>query len=139
MSDDLHNFESKDERLWFFRAKVMRVVDGDTVYLYADKGFHEYMIMKVRLAGIDAPELRPRSGTPAQRIAEKVLATQATQRLEDLIGGKEVIVRTEKAGKFGRWLGEIYLPSDATKTANQTLLEEGLAVKYGDPRPWRDE
>ncbi len=132
-------FSSNDPRLWFYRAYVIRVIDGDTAVLYVDRGMHEFMVMKARLAGIDAPELRPRHGSKEGRIAEKVLAATATARLVELIEGKEVLIKTHKTGKFGRWLAEIYLPDDPAKTANSLLLEEGLAVKYGDPRPWRDE
>lgn len=132
------DFNLKDPRLWHYRAIVIRVIDGDSVVAFVDKGAHTYSIMKLRLAGIDAPEMRPRVGTQEQRSAEKVLAAKATNRLRELIDGEEIIIQTEKTGKFGRWLCHIYLPDD-TKTANTVLLEEGHAVKYGTPRPWRDE
>ena len=132
-------FSFTDPRLWFYRAKVARVIDGDTVVLLVDRGMHEFAVLKVRLAGIDAPEMRPRQGTPESRAAEKILATQTTARLAELIEGKEVMVKTHRTGKYGRWLAEIYLPDDREKTANDLLLEEGLAVKYGTPRPWRNE
>ncbi len=111
---------------------------GDTAVLYTDKGFHTYEIMKVRLAGIDAPEMRPRVGSPAARTAEKALALASTNRLKELIEGREIIVQTRKTGKFGRQLAVCFLP-DSDKTANDLLLEEGLAVVYGTPRPWRED
>jgi micrococcal nuclease len=135
---ELLDFTSGDGRLWFYRAKVLRIIDGDTAVLCIDKGMHEFAIEKVRLAGIDAPEMRPRVGTTEQRDAEKVLAAKATDRLRELIDGEEIIIRTAKTGKYGRYLGYLYLP-DGKNTANQLLLDEGLAVRYGDPRPWRDE
>jgi len=129
----------KDSRLWYYRAYVLRVIDGDTCVLYVDKGLQTFEAMKVRLAGVDAPELRPRVGTPEERAAEKVLAAKATQRLKALIEGREIIVRTEKTGKYGRYLGFLFLPDSDGETANQLLLDEGLAVPYGSPRPWRNE
>jgi micrococcal nuclease len=131
-------FSLKDPHLWYYRAIVIRVVDGDTAILLLDKGFHEFAVEKVRLAGIDAPELRPREGSTEQRTAEKALAAKATDRLKELVEGKEVIVQTQKTGKFGRWLSHLY-PVGYDKSANQILLEEDLAVVYGDPRPWRGE
>jgi len=140
-------FTLQDPRLWHYRCLVLRVVDGDTVMLLQDKGQHAYNVLKVRLAGIDAPEKRPRVGNAKQKEHEKRLADAAARRLEDLIGGQEVIIRTEKTGKFGRWLASIEAPSgdipveivNQPKSANQILLEEGHAVVYGKPRPWRDE
>jgi micrococcal nuclease len=140
-------FTLKDPRLWHYRCKVIRIVDGDTVMLLQDKGNYAYNVLKVRLAGIDAPEKRPRVGSPAQRVEEKKLAEAATRRLDELIGGQEIIIRTQKTGKFGRWLAVLEAPSgdvnveivNAPDSANQILLEEGHAVVYGQPRPWRDE
>ena len=140
-------FKLKDPRLWHYRCLVLRVVDGDTVMLLRDKGTYTYDILKVRLAGIDAPEKRPRVGSQAQREKEKQLADAATKRLEELISGQEVIIRTEKTGKFGRWLAIIEAPQgdleveivNQPESANQILLQEGHAVVYGQPRPWRGE
>lgn len=146
-SFQMPKFTIQDPRLWHYRCLVLRVVDGDTVMLLQDKGNYHYSVLKVRLAGIDAPEKRPRVGSPKQRDHEKKLAAAATRRLEELIGQKEVIIRTEKTGKFGRWLATIEVPSgdipveivNQPETANQVLLEEGHAVVYGKKRPWRDE
>lgn len=140
-------FTIKDPRLWHYRCLVLRIVDGDTVMLLQDKGNYHYSVLKVRLAGIDAPEKRPRVGSQTQREQEKQLAEAASKRLEELIGCKEVIIRTEKTGKFGRWLAVIESPGgdlpveiiNQPESANQILLEEGHAVVYGKPRPWRSE
>jgi len=132
-------FTLQDPRLWHYRCLVLRVVDGDTVMLLQDKGEYSYNVLKVRLAGIDAPEKRPRIGSQTQRDHEKQLAEAAANRLEQLIGGQEVIIRTEKTGKFGRFLSFIYLPGNLKQSVNQTLLEEQHAVVYGEPRPWRED
>jgi len=146
-SFQMPTFTLQDPRLWHYRCLVLRVVDGDTVMLLQDKGQYAYNVLKVRLAGIDAPEKRPRVGSAAQRDAEKKLADASTKRLEALIAHKEVILRTEKTGKHDRWLAVIEVPNDQFEveiinkpiSANQVLLDEGLAVVYGKPRPWRDE
>jgi len=133
-------FSIQDPRLWHYRCLVMRIIDGDTVMLLRDKGTYQYDVLKVRLAGVDAPEKRPRVGNQEQREAERKLAEAASRRLEELIGQREVIIKTEKTGKFGRYLSHIYVPDDKLgRTANEILLEEGLAVRYGDPRPWRED
>lgn len=143
----MYNFKLKDPRLFHYRCLVLKVVDGDTVMLLRDKGTYNYDVLKVRLAGVDAPERRPRAGSRAQQEQERKLAEATARRLETLIAGKEVIVRTEKTGKFGRWLAYIEVPGGPIRaeivsqpeTANQVLLDEGLAVVYGKPRPWRED
>jgi len=130
-------FYLQEPRLWHYRVFVLRIIDGDTIVCLRDLGTHKYDVLKVRLAGVDAPEMRPRVGTPAERAAEKVLAAAATERLIDLVGDREIVIRTEKTGKYGRWLAHLFIPGSQTETANQILLDEGLAVVYGTPRPWR--
>lgn len=132
-------FLLNDPRLWRYRAYVVRVVDGDTAILYVDKGFHDYSVVKVRLAGIDAPEIRPHDRSHDHSDGERKLALAAANRLRALIEHKEVIVETAQTSKLGKWLARVFVPGDANKTVNSILLEEGLAVKYGDPRPWRGE
>jgi len=135
-------FNSLDARLWHYRAFVIRVVDGDTLDVFVDKGFGEYTRQRVRLLGIDTPEMRPRKGSPEERIAEKAAARKATDRVVHLVANKEIILKTAKAGKFGRWLAVVYLPEDVITelgrvadgrdrlSLNDLLLEEGHAVPY---------
>ncbi len=44
-------------RLYAFRAEVIRVVDGDTVWVKVDHGFKFWQPQKIRFRGVDAPEL----------------------------------------------------------------------------------
>ena len=131
------DFIVKDARLWFYRAFIARVVDGDTVIAVLDRGLQDFKVLKLRLAGVDAPELRPRDGTLEQRNIERALAERAKQRLIVLINQREVIVQLHKTRKRDRWLASVFLPSSFERTANQTLLDEKLAVRYGEQRPWR--
>ena len=41
-----------------YKTKVMRWVDGDTLRCMIDLGFHTHKEERIRLARIDAPELR---------------------------------------------------------------------------------
>ena len=43
-----------------FNAKLIRVVDGDTVWAHVDLGFDIWKKVNVRLHGIDTPETRTR-------------------------------------------------------------------------------
>ena len=104
---------------FLYRAELVRVVDGDTVDLLIDLGFHLSTKQRVRLLGIDTPELR--GGTEETKAAGQ----RARERvLEVLEGAEELSVQTEKTGKFGRWLGTIY--ADGVNV-NELLVKEGYA------------
>ena len=112
---------------YHYRAKVVHIIDGDTAWCDVDVGFHSIRRTDFRFHGINAPEKSP----------DHAAWRAATDRVNQLMPeGSEVIVVSTGIGKFGRWLGEFYpIAADgsvATKSVNQTLLDEGLAVAY-DP------
>ena len=108
--------------MYEYKAKILDVYDGDTATAIVDLGMRITTTIKLRFAGIDAPEIRSE---------EKESAIKSRDRVRELILDKEVIIKTykDKQEKYGRWLADIYLPNE-TKSINQLLLEEGLATKY---------
>ena len=108
--------------MYTYKAHIIDVYDGDTVTAVVDLGFHVTMKIKVRLKGIDAPELRGE---------ERPAGLVSKARLEELILNKDVLLYTfkDKQEKYGRWLGDIVVPN-TTDTVNNILLNEGLAVPY---------
>ena len=46
--------------MYEYKAKLVKVVDGDTVDAMIDCGFSVYRKERIRLLGIDAPETRTR-------------------------------------------------------------------------------
>lgn len=113
--------------MYTYKAKLMRVVDGDTVDAEIDLGFGVFMKQRIRLYGIDTPESRTRD------LEEKERGLAAKARLSELLG-KEFIVETilNKRGKFGRILGTLHVTQeDGTKmNINQQLVTEGHAKEY---------
>ena len=104
-----------------YNALCTSVYDGDSITLDIDLGFNMWMRnQKIRLLGIDTPELRGE---------ERADGLVAAARLRDLIENREVTLQShrDKAGKYGRWLGTIYLDG---VSMNQLLLDEGLAELY---------
>jgi endonuclease YncB( thermonuclease family) len=122
--------------VYTYKAALVRVIDGDTVEMTADLGFRVFLREKFRLARIDTPELVGPDRSMA--IAAKDFVNLA------LSTAREIVIRTTKDDKYGRWLAEIdYLPrtSDAAPTAktmsvesmrnlNDELLRNGLAKLY---------
>jgi micrococcal nuclease len=114
-----------------YAATVVRIVDGDTLYLDIDLGFFIRMTIDVRLKGLNTPEIRGEAR--AAGLQAKAFVEQA------LPPGTLVLVKTFKAEKYGRYLAEVrYLPGARTRDEiaangrllNQELLDRGLAVPY---------
>lgn len=114
--------------LYHYKAEVISVYDGDTVTLMIDQGMKHFARVKVRLVGINTPEIRTTD------LEEKERGYAAKSFLKDLIEGKTVIVHTVKKGKFGRWLGVLWLyEEDMTElgqSLNDLMIQEGHAVAY---------
>ena len=72
-----------------YKAKTIRVVDGDTIDAYIDLGFKVVLKERIRLMGIDTPESRTRN------LAEKSWGLAAKKRLEALLSGKDFILQTK--------------------------------------------
>ena len=115
--------------MYEYRCEVVRVVDGDTVDVNIDLGFGVWMRNeRVRLYGIDTPESRTRD------LVEKKYGKAAGRFLERMLGG-ETILKThkDKAGKFGRILGEFIVydaETDSHRSVNKIMVAKHLAVEY---------
>ena len=116
--------------MFYYKAEILRIVDGDTVDIDIDLGFGMWMHKeRVRMMGIDTPESRTRDKV------EKLFGLASKARLKELLPtGSIQILKTEidksgedKKGKFGRILGDFILED---KRATDILIEEGYAVAY---------
>lgn len=108
--------------MYEYRAQVLRVVDGDTVHLEVDVGFSASIKMKIRLAGINAPELDTDAGKAARDYLSGLLPI-----------GSNVFIRTlkDRQEKYGRYLAYIYADSmNGSVCFNNLLVENGHAVTY---------
>ena len=102
-----------------YRAKIIKVYDGDTVTAEIDLGFNVKVTEKIRLFGINAPEVRG---------PEREKGIKSRDALRQMILGKEVELRTikDRKGKYGRYLGNILL---ANILINEWLIREGHAKR----------
>jgi len=114
-----------------YRATVLRVVDGDTVEVGLDVYPGIVRIVKIRLAGINAPETRTRDSCEK---AAGLLAKEEMQRLMSRPGPVEVVDLHE--GKFaGRAVARILVDG---VDVGQVMLQKGLVRPYSGGRrgPW---
>ena len=106
-----------------YNAKLIRIIDGDTIEALIDLGFEIATRKIIRLHGINAPETR----TLLEKEKEQGLKTK--RRLEELLeasDGKFELI-SHGWGKFGRCIGEIIINN---QSINEQLIKEGLAERY---------
>jgi len=112
--------------LYHYRALVTAAYDGDTITVDIDLGLKTVVKgEKLRLYRINAPEMRG---------PEKIAGKVSRDYLRGRILGKEVLIETikDKRGKYGRYLGEIWLPEgDGYTNINDELVAQGFA-EYKD-------
>lgn len=105
--------ESRTMRI--FSGKAL-VVDGDSLVIDG---------ARVRLAGIDAPELG--QTCPGENGVWRC-GRHSRDALARLIDKRSVRCRTERVDRYGRWLGRCHVGST---DINRTMILDGWAVSYG--------
>ena len=110
--------------MYEYNCKIRRVVDGDTIDVDIDLGFDTWKCgERIRLFGVDCPECRSRD---KEEKAAGLAAKDFVKRL--LHDGGTYTLTTREKGKFGRYLGTIYLTEETS--INDALIKERLAVPY---------
>ena len=113
--------------MYTYKAKLDRVIDGDTIDVNIDLGFDITVHKRVRLAGIDTPESRTRD------LEEKKRGLASKARLIELLDKGRLVVESKDVGKYGRVLGVLHIyPDDLNLpiNINNTLVDEGYATEY---------
>lgn len=114
--------------MYEYRAKVLKVVDADTLDIQVDLGFKIFSEMRVRLARIDAWEVRGDEREKGLAAKEYVLERLAAMDDDYLV----IKTDKDKTGKYGRYIAEILVPE---KTGELTNLNDEL-VKLGHAEYW---
>lgn len=94
--------------MYEYKARVKRVVDGDTVDFEVDLGFNVNINIRSRLLGVNTPERGHEDFYKASAACHDLLKSVAEVVNQDEPGEELwVIIKTSKTGKFGRWLVDI--------------------------------
>jgi len=116
---------------YIYKAKLERVVDGDTVDALIDLGFDTWVKKRIRYKGIDTWESRTKD------LDEKKLGLAAKDRNKELLESVSskpgyFRLRSHGVGKYGRVLGELFIKDNEgiEYNINQTLIDEGHAYEY---------
>lgn len=103
---------------YVYGATVKRVIDGDTLAVDVDLGFHVRSVMLCRLSGLNARELSQDGGPDARD--NLLLLTPP---------GTPVVLRSVRADKYaGRFDAIVYLPDGSD--LNAALIEQGWAAPW---------
>ena len=109
------------EQTYVYKAKVVSVYDGDTCDVEIDLGFKIILKERLRLLGVDTPEIRTRDKEDKKR------GLMVRDKLRDKILKKTVLLKTSKEGKFGRYLADIWV---GDLHINKWLIDQGYAKEY---------
>jgi len=116
---------------YIYKAKLDRVVDGDTVDALIDVGFDIWFKKRIRFKGVDTWESRTRN------LEEKALGLKAKARTKELlekVSSKSGYFRIKSygLGKYGRVLADVFIMDKNGKqwNVNKTLITEGHAYVY---------
>jgi micrococcal nuclease len=97
---------------YHYNAKIVRVVDGDTVDVELDLGFNTFTRQRLRMLGYDAPERKQ----PGFELA--------TTYFRNCLTGTSLVVHTTKRDSFGRWLAWVYVDGDNVSVLMDSFLKD---------------
>jgi len=111
-------------------ATVERVIDGDTIEVRADIWLGQSLLIRVRIDGVDAPELEGRC--PEERVRARSSRDFLLRRLG---GGMVKLTRIAYDKYGGRVRARV---ADVQGDISEALLAAGLARPYygGRREPW---
>jgi endonuclease YncB( thermonuclease family) len=111
---------SAQVQLYQYKGVVTEVQDGDTFHSMTSLGFDVYKDVTIRLAKINAPEMK---GT------DSIAARKAKDYLTKKLLGKTIYFNSKAYDKYHRSIAIVYLSATDTATINNDLVRKGFA-KY---------
>lgn len=124
MDRTLHPGHLRDQGLtlatptYIYRARALAVHDGDTFTADVDLGFGAHVWIKVRVHGMNAPELSNPDGS----------GTKAKSALEGHITGRDLVLQSYKdAQSFARWVCDVWTPEGSV---GQWMIDNSYAVAF---------
>lgn len=124
--------------LYYYRATVRRIVDGDTLDLSIDMGLECDRNIRVRIYGANTPEVRGRHAVPEGKVASSFTKKTMEQNPKFYVKTFKLSRSdAEKKGYYGRYIAAIWLDRDVDgklfpepKTLSVYLVESGHAEEF---------
>lgn len=113
----LKRIDARSDALFTYSAQPIQVIDGDTFTTTIDLGFKVITHQKLRLRGIDAPELVTEDGVKAKKF------------LEETFRKGQITLRALRPDKYGRYLADVFVTSSKNEQiyVNQEIIAQGFA------------
>lgn len=123
----LNTYTGDPRNMWLYRARLDRVVDGDTIVVFIDCGPGIRVKQILRLRRVNAAAPGEASGLKARKYVEKKLEQSGF-----------MMIKTRKRDKYARYVADVLVgkkgqnEDDVIRDGlflNQALLDRGLAVR----------
>ena len=118
-----------DTPSYAYAAFVERVIDGDTLLVLIDLGFRNPVRERLRLRGVDTPEVGTPEGEAAKAFVEKLLPP-----------GMPLVIKSNQTDDYGRFVADVfYFGKDSSQNTLRSRGDQqgARAEEYlnGDPTP----
>lgn len=113
--------------LWTYRAKLIRVIDGDTYYIEVDHGMFIRSVQSLRLKDVDTPEIN--RGSDEEKALGQDAKSFANAWFINLLGDDEwtLIITTDKDKRsFNRYVATV--TDMAGNDLGEAIIEAGHGV-----------
>lgn len=134
MKNGLSLHGSWEDGPWWFRAILIRVIDGDTIDVLANGGFGNWSKQRLRLAitvrpdviGMDAPECRGPTKEAGKAATDELCRLLKEHSFdEDRVTIK--IKTAKRVGKYGRYISSLHGKNGVNIC--QLMVDSGHAVE----------
>ena len=100
---------------FLYKASEVRVIDGDTIEVLVDLGFHSLTQQRLRLAQIDAPDIQSKAGREARNFL-----------VETVAAGTTTVLQTIKIDFHGRYVAHVFCT--AQEVSIDACFEKGVHI-----------
>jgi micrococcal nuclease len=116
--------------MYIYPCKVLNVVDGDTIDIELDLGFHIKMKERVRLIGVDTPEVFGPNAEPAGLVASQFTKDWIEKRRKNNDSFQYHSIKYNARDKYGRSLGRlVWTGGYVTECLNDDIDHAGITKK----------
>lgn len=105
-----------------YPARLRRVIDGDTYLLDIDLGFYTTSSQRIRLRGVNTPEIVGE---------ERASGLAAKDAVTGILTGRDLVITTHKDERsFERWVADVTVQTvGGPRDLATMLLDAGFAVR----------